>query len=278
MVESLRRPRGVLEVAICGIFVAAVLVLIACGDKETVEKSTPTAAPPQTAAAASPAPKSTPERQWAFRGQRGITAAFVPGDLALYRSLLPAVFDMPETPLAAVAVVYYYDVTLPLTPYHEGYVVLQCRYQGRTGWYVLTMPVDDDVANAGGRALGFPKYVADQIDLDEAGGVWNGRVANQGRDVMRVTFTPQAGAKPAETTTTDAGLPVFLLVPPGKGPQVNEVDINLSGEQRKVITAGSATIEADPGEAWAGLLPPGGVAASATLDELTGEWVLSGTP
>ena len=122
-----------------------------------------------TKTAASPTSTPAPERQWSFRGQRGITAAFVPTDLALYRSLLPAAFDMPESPLVAVAVVNYYDVTLPLTPYSEGYVVMQCRYQGRTGWYVFTMPVDDETANMGGRALGFPKYVADEIDLAETG-------------------------------------------------------------------------------------------------------------
>jgi hypothetical protein len=263
------------ESGVCA-FLFVGLALTACSDKGTTENVAPTVGPAKTLAPPTSTPP--PERQWAFRGQRGITAAFVPTDLALYRSLLPAAFDMPEAPLAAVAVVYYYDVTLPLTPYHEGYVVLQCRYQGRTGWYVLTMPVDDDVANARGRALGFPKYVADQIDLSEADGVWTGRVAYQGRDVMQVTFTPQPGAKPVETSTTEGGPPIFLLVPPAEGPQVNEVDIQISGEQRKVTTPGSATIEAGPGEAWAGLLPAGGVAASAMLDELTGEWVLSGTP
>jgi len=262
---------------VCALLFAG-LGLTSCSDKQAAERVATTVEPAKTVAPPTSTPTAAPERQWAFRGQRGITAAFVPTDLALYRSLLPAAFDMPEAPLAAVAVVYYYDVTLPLTPYHEGYVVLQCRYQGRTGWYVLTMPVDDDVANAGGRSLGFPKYIADQIDLNESDGVWSGHVAYQGRDIMRVTFTPQPGTKPVETSSSDAGLPVFLLVPPAEGPQVNEVDIELSGAQRKVTTAGSATIEADPGEAWAALLPPGGVAASATLDEVTGEWVLSGTP
>ena len=98
----------------------------------------------------------------------------------------------------------------------------------------------------------------------------------QGRDVMQVTFTPQADAKPVENSSSDAGLPVFLLVPPAEGPQVNEVDMQLFGARKTVTTAGSATVEADPGEAWAGLLPAGGVAVSATFDEMTGEWILTG--
>ena len=52
------------------------------------------------------------------------------------------------------------------------------------------MPVDDQTADAGGRALGFPKYIADKIDLAETDGGWAGDVAFQGQSVMHVTFTP----------------------------------------------------------------------------------------
>jgi hypothetical protein len=41
-----------------------------------------------------------------------------------------------------------------------------------------------------------------------------------------------------------------------------------------VTTAGSATVQADPGEAWAGLLPAGGGPVPATFDEMTGDWIL----
>jgi Acetoacetate decarboxylase (ADC) len=273
MSDFRRKLRLYSVIATCSTLIIAGLALTACNDKEEIERAVATVAPFETAA-----PTSTPslERQWAFRGQRGITAAFVPTNLGLYRSLLPTAFDMPESPLIAVAVVNYYDVTLPLTPYSEGYVVMQCRYKRRTGWYVLTMPVDDETANVGGRSLGFPKYVADKIELTEANGVWNGGVAYQARDVMRITFTPSPDTKPAETSSSDPGLPVFLLVPPEEGPQVNEVDMHLFGARKTVTTAGSAIVQADPGEAWAGLLPADGVPISVTLDEMTGEWILTG--
>ncbi len=221
------------------------------------------------------APASPKERPWGFRGQRGITAAFAPADPALYRSLLPAAFDMPESPLVVVTVVSYHDVTLPLVPYREGYVLLQCRHQGRTGWYVVTMPVDDRTACDGGRSIGFPKYVADRIDLEQAEGAWHGRVTHQGREIMAVTFRPNADAQPVATSSTDAGSPCFLLLPPALGPLVNQVDTRLFGPRRTVTTAGSATVQADPGEAWAGLLPAGGGPAHATFDELTGDWILA---
>jgi len=258
--------------ALAVLAVAAGLTLTGCGDEGATREAALTVAPTEQTIQPSPAPTQT--RQWSFRGQRGITVAFPPADLALYRSLIPAPFEMPDTPLVAVAIVYYYDVTLPLTPYREGYVVLQCKYQGRTGWYVLTMPVDNETANAGGRSLGFPKYVADEIDLAEGDGVWNGRVVYQGHSVMQVAFTPQAGSKPVTNSSGEPGAPVFLLVPPGEGPQVNEVNNDLVGERRTVTTSGSATVAADPGESWAGLLPAGGVATWARFEEMTGDWVL----
>jgi hypothetical protein len=273
MATQIRRLTVViLATALAALAVAASLTLTGCGDEEATKEATPTVAP--TAQTIQPSPAPTQTRQWSFRGQRGITVAFPPADLALYRSLIPAPFEMPDTPLVAVAVVYYYDVTLPLTPYNEGYVVLQCKYQGRTGWYVLTMPVDNETANAGGRSLGFPKYIADKIDLGETNGVWSGRVVYQGRSVMQVTFRPQAGSEPVTSSSSDPGAPVFLLVPPGEGPQVNEVNNDLVGERRTVTTSGSATVAADPGESWAGLLPAGGVAAWASLEEMTGDWIL----
>jgi hypothetical protein len=87
-------------------------------------------------AAASPG-STPPERPWGFGGQRGITAAFAPADLARYRSLLPTAFNLPESPLIVVAVISCEDVTLPLVPYGEGYVLLACRYGGRTGWSMV---------------------------------------------------------------------------------------------------------------------------------------------
>jgi len=229
------------------------------------------AAAARTVASPNPIP---PERPWSFRGQRGITATFAPADLALYRSLLPGAFDLPESPLLVVAVVSYFDVTLPLTPYGEGYVVLACRFRGRTGWYVVTMPVDEATACSSGRTLGFPKYLTDRIVLGAADGVWHGRVAHQGREIIALAFTPNADAWPVTTGSNDPGFPCFLHLPPGQGPLVNQVDTRLFGPRRTVTTTGTATMQADSGEAWAGLLPAGGGPVSATFDEMTGDWIL----
>jgi len=213
-------------------------------------------------------------RPWGYHGQRGITAAFPPADPALYRSLLPAAFDMPDSPLVVVSVIDYHGVDGPLVPYGEGYVLLACRHGRQSGWFVVTMPVDDQTACDGGRSIGFPKYVADHIELEQTDGAWLGRVAHEGRDIMRVMFTPSVATEPSETISTDPGLPCLLLRPPAVGPLVSQVDTRLFGPRRKVTTAGAATVQADPGEAWAGLLPAGGAPLAATFDALSGDWIL----
>ena len=131
-------------------------------------------------------PRPRQVRPWGYHGSRGITVAFAPTDQALYRSLLPNAFDVPESPLVVVSVANYHDVDAPLVPYHAGYVVLACRQGRQTGWYVVTMPEDDQTAVDSGRSIGFPKYIADRIELEATDGGWLGRVTVQGRDVMRI--------------------------------------------------------------------------------------------
>jgi hypothetical protein len=240
------------------------------GDQPSVEPTMTEA--PQAEATVQPTPTTQAERRWAFRGTRLIRAAFPPADLALYRSLLPSQLDMPDEPLVVMTVANYYDVTLPLVPYREGYVLLQCKYQGRTGWYTYTMPVDDETANAGGRAIGFNKYVADEITLEEQDGVWTGRVVYEGRTVMEITLTPEG--EPVEVTGAGEEVVLFNLLPPGEGPGLIEVNSNRLGEQTTVTTSGSATVKADAGQPWAGLLDPEGSTPWAVFQEETGDSVL----
>jgi hypothetical protein len=266
-----RRP-AVCLVAIA--LAAAVSLSIAgCGGDKEEGKTTPE---PTVTAALRTTPASTTEahRAWSSQGQRGITAAFVPVDVALYRSLLPEAFDMPDQPLVAVSVFDNYDVTLPLKPYHQGYVALQCKYQGQTGWHVITLPVDDATSSAGARAIGFPGYVASGITLEEQAGGWTGRVVNNGRTVMEVVFTAKGSAAPAP----EAQSPVtFQLLPPGQGPSILEVDTVAAGERNTVTTPGEATVSADAGEPWAGLLGPAGSVVWGSFDEITGDWSLQPT-
>jgi hypothetical protein len=252
--------------------------LAGCGGEDEKEpastRATATAVP---TAEETLQPTATPqaERPWAFLGTRRIMTALAPADLELYRTLLPAQFDMPDQPLVVVAVLHYYNVSLPLVPYREGYVSLQCKYQGRTGWYTYTMPVDDKTANDGGRTIGFNKYVADKITLEEQDGVWTGRVVHGGRTMMEIVLTTTG--QPVTATGGGEAYSAFNLVPPGEGPKVNEVRSAASGEETTSTTSGSATVKADPGEPWAGLLNPDGSTVWAVLQEITGDSVLEWT-
>jgi 3-hydroxybutyryl-CoA dehydrogenase len=243
----------------------------------TLEGSKAGSAPAKGSTPAPPPPlemRPPQVRPWGYHGQRGITAFFPPADPALYRSLLPEAFDLPDSPLVVVSVIDYHGVDAPLVRYGEGYVLLSCRHGRQPGWWVVTMPVDDRTACEGGRSIGFPKYVADRIELRESEDGWLGLVAHQGRGVMRVAFTPNPGPEPAEKLSADPGWPCLLLRPPLEGPLVSQVDTRLFGPRRTVTTAGSATVQAGRGEAWAGLLPAGGSPLPATFDEITGDWIL----
>lgn len=213
----------------------------------------------------------TAGKDWSYHGQRGITAVFQPTDSLLYRQLLPAAFEMPDTLQVIVAVVSYYAVGFPLVPYHEGYVMLSCKYQEQTGLYTLTMPVDNKLANDAGRSIGFPKYVADGIELTKNKGVWSGQVIHQGHTVMRMKFTPQAGS--TSRHNIDPGPSFFNLVPPSVGPQFMEVDFSLKGSQVITTTPGSVVVTVDPGESWGPLLQ-GATLVSALFEKKTGNWTL----
>ena len=204
--------------------------------------------------------------EW-YQGQQSITAIYQPTNGALYRQLLPETFDMPDTLQVIVAIAYYNNVSFPITPYHEAYVLLACNYQGKSGLFTVTMPVDDKKANDLGRSIGYPKYIADKIELAESGGAWSGQVMNQGRSVLQMTFTPHAEA--LASTRSTAGPSCLNLVPPGIGPEVLAVDT--IGQQQVNTRSGLATVTVDPNESWGKLLE-GASPVSAQFQEVTGDY------
>ena len=88
-----------------------------------------------------------------------IRAYFEPGDLEAYRRAILPPFALPPRPLVRVSVLDFYEmVNGPI--YLESEVSVLVLHEGRPGWFVLTMPVTDGDACAGGRnALGTPKVM-----------------------------------------------------------------------------------------------------------------------
>lgn len=102
-----------------------------------------------------------------------IRAYFEPLDMAAYRQALPQRFSMPARPLIRVSVLDFYEmVNGPL--YLESEISVLALHEGQEGWFVLTMPVTDGDACAGGRnALGTPKVMR-RITFERGGGKYVG--------------------------------------------------------------------------------------------------------
>jgi hypothetical protein len=160
-----------------------------------------------------------------FTGLFGCTP---PADLALYREMLPAKFEMPAEPL-----VCFYTIDFKISgvgPYHEAAILLPATYKGQSGKYVLTMDLDNAAATSGGRAVGFPKYRG-QVTLEQHGHDWVGTASANGKVDLQATYTGRCTKSdefpwpdffnltpiPAGTTSTQAFLPPrtgsVLMVP-----------------------------------------------------------------
>jgi hypothetical protein len=102
-----------------------------------------------------------------------IRAYMEPGDLAAYRQAIPAPFTAPPRPLVRVTVLDFYEMANgPL--YLESEISVLALHQGQPGWVVLSMPVTDGDACAGGRnALGTLKIMR-RVTLERGAGRYVG--------------------------------------------------------------------------------------------------------
>ena len=125
-----------------------------------------------------------------FTGAEVLAAVFRtdPGVLA---QILPRPLRAPADPLA-LAFVAHYPRTSFATVYNEAALFVQAEYRGRSGMYCLSMPVDDDVAMAGGReAFGYPKKMAESISLETVGSKVIGSAVRRGTEILRIEAEPK---------------------------------------------------------------------------------------
>jgi hypothetical protein len=199
-----------------------------------------------------------------FRHFKGIRALIEPTDEKAYRRRLPEAFEMPELPQITIFVADYIKMfPWPMTRYQEGASLLKCRYRGKEFWHVLTMPVTDRVAMWGGRRMGYPKFIADEIVLRQEDENWTGKVTHQGRPLLSLSFAPGFNRELTEPETSFTKESVFFsgssinLVPPKKGPAVVWVKLVHQVEPRWNPTHGLVKVGVDPGEEISGLFDPG---------------------
>jgi len=117
----------------------------------------------------------------------GVMVFFEPQDTALYRELLPDVFDMPDAPLVQVFVIDYYKMApWTIKPYLEAAVSLLAQYKGQEAWHCITMPVTTNESRLGGIIyLGFPKVLGD-ISFQRDAGQYNGTLNADDKAVMNI--------------------------------------------------------------------------------------------
>ena len=94
-------------------------------------------------------------------GRFGLFVAFEPADVALYKTLLPRNFTLPDTPEVSLVIVDY-NQSNPVVRYKEGMVMLKAvASDGKETWYVHSMPVEDWLMLAIGHDWGFRKELFD---------------------------------------------------------------------------------------------------------------------
>ena len=125
-----------------------------------------------------------------FTGAEMIAAVFYT-DPDVLGKILPRPLRPPNNPLA-LAFVAHYPQTSFGTIYNEAALFVQARYRGRLGMYCLSMPVDDDMAMAGGREVfGYPKKMAESISLETVGSKVIGSAVRKGTEILRIEVEPK---------------------------------------------------------------------------------------
>ena len=120
----------------------------------------------------------------------GVKTYLEPKDHSLYRRLLPEPFSMPDQPIVMIFVADYAKVFWPIPRYRELAVVLKGICKGEEAWHVITMPVTKWLPMLGGRYLGFPKYIAEEITLTRDGENWNAQGRHKGVLQLALEFQP----------------------------------------------------------------------------------------
>ena len=124
-----------------------------------------------------------------FLGAEVLTAVFRT-DLAVLARILPRPLRAPKDPLGFAFVAHYPQTNFG-TVYSEAALFVQAEHKGKKGMYCLAMPVDDDMAMAGGReAFGYPKKMAESITLQKAGHRVVGSVVRKGTELIRIEVAP----------------------------------------------------------------------------------------
>lgn len=114
-----------------------------------------------------------------FYGAEMLTVAWETKPEIIQR-LLPKPLKPASDPIAFAFIGWYPATNFGVT-YHEAALFVRASYEGEEGNYCLSMPVDNDIAMAGGREVfGFPKKMAN-FNFTKSGNRVEGWVERKGR-------------------------------------------------------------------------------------------------
>ncbi len=205
-----------------------------------------------------------------------IETVFDPQDMEMYRSLLPEILDMPDSPLVKMSIVHNRDVIDPLGPYKLGFIYILAEYEGLLGWHVLTMPEDAWVPVKHGNGWGYPKYVVDSIQFEKTSRGFFGAVIDGDDLLFSLDFTVDSSqASLVERMTSrkplvllrmalwDKESPVFTFSPYDEDAEASDKALLVTENQLAGVPAdlyqefGTVRISAGPNLPWKGMLPLG---------------------
>ncbi|MHB9033086.1 MAG: acetoacetate decarboxylase family protein [Anaerolineae bacterium] len=201
-----------------------------------------------------------------FREFTRVMTYFTSRNLDLYARLLPAPFSVPKLPRIVVIMIDYYSaVWLGSHRYQEWAAMIRASWRGCEGYYVLTLPVTARFALIGGKYLGYPKYLADEITLSDNAGNRTVVAQHHGIEQLRLDYRPglDRALLPWEQELVDnedffKGDPAFVLVPAGVGPRAQQVVVDQVVTPTWTSESGMVRIKVHPSETWAGLVPETG--------------------
>jgi len=128
-------------------------------------------------------------------------------DKDIAKEIIPSPLTATDEPLATVFVARYPETNFGCV-YNEGALFLHCEYKGEKGVYCLSMPVDDDMAMISGREnFGYPKKLADKIELAKENNRVVGSVVRKKVEILRIEC--HLGNQTAEDFMKDLGEPVL---------------------------------------------------------------------
>lgn len=132
-------------------------------------------------------------------GDATMVLALFETDPEVVKKVLPPPLQPAPMPMGMVYVAEFHRTNFGVT-YNEAALFLAAQCEGVSGRYCLSMPVTNDMAMIGGREVfGFPKKIAETIEIKRKGNKVTGTCVRRGFPIMQIEANltgPFAGPMP----------------------------------------------------------------------------------